>query len=771
MSKKMKTLLLAFCLVTAVGFTACSLGKENSSGGNNSSISTNSSEGGGSSPIENTDCTVTKPDTNGIVFTGADKVAYGEDYSFTISFASGYEAGEAFSVKANGIEVVYSDEASAYVVENVTETLVIVVEGVREKSYAVTFACAEYADAILNTADTYKATTNEYTFSISLGEVYTQCKASIEVYYSVGDGEETLLTAKDGIYSVENPQADITITVKNVSLNKYKVEFVANGEVKYTVSEVIVNEWVSEEQLAAAETAVKESWTGEFWGWDIAEEGNKVTADMQVNAILASPISTVDDFKAMSKEGNYYLANDIDISGDNTIVEFSGIFDGKGKTITSTYGATGDNAKMFTNFEGTVKDLNMNIRAGGYVCNASSIAFAMRDGLIENVTVNLTVSTRDDNSFYGTSSGLVTNFFGGTIKDCVVNMTTPNNSTEKDLWVGAVSYFGEPLEGMVATLSGVTVNVAANAEINLYGKVNDGVTVQPVIENCLVVKEVLGDIILEQGIGGATLSTEGVPAGYEKVYTKNGFAQGDFADFDLWLYKEVKFQIKVTPWILLSGWSIYNASCSWLPVTMTRTSDGWTVNVNAACDGAASNPYTFTSAADNLKTVLTAWYSDKGEAIVYITEIRGTADENATPPPEAEKWETKVLDSALNGGTASNESVPDGYESVTALDIAGNPFSTADVSSYSEIRFGIYGTGDNMAFDANWSTQCNAGMWHYITLVKQTDGTWTATFDRTAQGSEVATLTGLTGNTLTEILDWQGTSANGFLSTEIRGIV
>ena len=149
---------------------------------------------------------VTKTETVGVTYNGADTVVFGENYSFTVSFADGYKAGENFAVSVNG-KTVTANEQGAYVVENVKSGLVIVADGVEEVQYTATFT-SDYADAIKNQQEGFKYEAENYTFKISLSGKYTQSADKIAVYYKVEGSTEEIAVAPDaeGVYTIAIPK-------------------------------------------------------------------------------------------------------------------------------------------------------------------------------------------------------------------------------------------------------------------------------------------------------------------------------------------------------------------------------------------------------------------------------------------------------------------------------------------------------------------------------------------------------------------------------------
>ncbi len=79
---------------------------------------------------------VTLPEGEGYVVSAAEgfasPVTEGGSYSFTVTIAEGYEAGENFAVKANGVPLTALD--GSYTIENITADQTVTVEGVAEKA-------------------------------------------------------------------------------------------------------------------------------------------------------------------------------------------------------------------------------------------------------------------------------------------------------------------------------------------------------------------------------------------------------------------------------------------------------------------------------------------------------------------------------------------------------------------------------------------------------------------------------------------------------------
>ncbi len=146
----------------------------------------------------------------------------------------------------------------------------------------------------------------------------------------------------------------------------------------------------------------------------------------------ATPISTLDELKAINKNGNYYLANDIEIKntfGADTfgclgVSSFSGVLDGNGHKVYSKTIAKGLNAYgLFENFDGIIKNLNASFSFCNYQYNPGGLVRNMNGGLIENVNIDTYVF----DAINDTAGGIVHTLKNGTIRNCEVNIVcTPD---------------------------------------------------------------------------------------------------------------------------------------------------------------------------------------------------------------------------------------------------------------------------------------------------------------------------------------------------------
>lgn len=140
---------------------------------------------------------VTEPTAVGVIFEGAAKVEKGKAYSFTIECAENYD--DNFTVTVNG-EAVTATEG-VYTVENAQEALVIVVEGVQLKTFAVT---VEGDNVTYNGSETVTYG-DDLEFTITVADGYAGAAVMV--------GETMLTPDADGNYIIENVQEDLTISV------------------------------------------------------------------------------------------------------------------------------------------------------------------------------------------------------------------------------------------------------------------------------------------------------------------------------------------------------------------------------------------------------------------------------------------------------------------------------------------------------------------------------------------------------------------------------
>ena len=143
--------------------------------------------------------TVTKPEAEGITFTGADNVREGKPYTFSIKADQAYDV-SGMVVKVNGEEITGTD--GSYTLPSVSDDLTISVEGIAAK--AIYHVTAPAAGKFTFTGGETVYGGDDYTFTVQANTGYT---ATVKV-----NGED--LTGSNGSYTVVAVSEDLVITVE-----------------------------------------------------------------------------------------------------------------------------------------------------------------------------------------------------------------------------------------------------------------------------------------------------------------------------------------------------------------------------------------------------------------------------------------------------------------------------------------------------------------------------------------------------------------------------
>jgi hypothetical protein len=152
--------------------------------------------------------TVTLSAGEGYTLSGETSVQYGENYSFAFALTEGYEGGV---VKVNGEEVTLID--GTYTIENVTANIVIAVENVVLKSYAVTLPSG-LGYTVSGAAVVQHGKT--YTFTVVIAEGYEKSSAFVVTVNGVA-----VEVGADGIVNVETVTGEIIVAVDGVVNSSY----------------------------------------------------------------------------------------------------------------------------------------------------------------------------------------------------------------------------------------------------------------------------------------------------------------------------------------------------------------------------------------------------------------------------------------------------------------------------------------------------------------------------------------------------------------------
>ena len=659
---------------------------------------------------------VTKSETLGVTYEGADTVVFGENYTFKVNFTDGYKAGENFAVSINGKAITATADGE-YVVENVKSGLVITVEGVEEVQYTATFTSA-YADAVKNEQEGFKHEAESYTFKIELSGKYTQCADAIEVVYKVeGSDEEIAVTPdSDGIYAIANPKANITIIVKNVELNQYAVTFMRNAVVKYETMGT-AGQALTEDQLNEALAALVGE-NEEFVAWR-----EDVTAEIMDKTTFSVVTKAKDAFGELI-EGNP-LAD--------------------GDTVTGEYSAAGYEAVYVkANFaKGPFAEIDLS--------EYETVKFAFKHTkswvLFSGWSYYLdTRNTWIDVTMERTLSG-----------DWTVTLEAPVNHN---------------YDGGMEVLNPYTVTLTGNTLAEIFATwENETQSADLYVTELRGEKSAFTKVVGSVMSGTTAAENETAPAGFKTV-SERTIADADkgsvFADVDVSTYKELRFAFKSNSWMLFGSWAKYvHKPDTWVTVQLVNNFDNsWTVTV-------AGTSYTLTYSGTTLKEILKDWYNDGGKTF-YVTELIGVQGEL----PKAEPYGVEIVEQALAGSTKVEEMLlPNGFEYAYeyASIPAGTAFADVDISGYSEVKFNMWLDKGYICI-VGWGAYAeNAGWgkkWVPITLTNN-GSNWTVTIEALIAGAGTNPYSyTVSGTKLSEVLgtwfDFVG-NASVYI-TEIRGV-
>ncbi len=172
--------------------------------------------------VEKNSYAVTPPTAHdAYTFNGAVSVLHGEEYNFTLSINTGYDA-SGVVVKVNGAPITATE--GTYTVTNVTGALEITVEGLNVASYDVTLPTNGVGYTVDGAATVQHGAT--YTFTVTLDEAYNKSDITVKA-------NGIIVEAVSGSYSVASVTEALTITVEGVLENSYTVSVPTSAQ--YTV--------------------------------------------------------------------------------------------------------------------------------------------------------------------------------------------------------------------------------------------------------------------------------------------------------------------------------------------------------------------------------------------------------------------------------------------------------------------------------------------------------------------------------------------------------
>ena len=346
--------------------------------------------------------------------------------------------------------------------------------------------------------------------------------------YAVAQGE--IVAAYSGEKEAFGPAAESAALAVTA-------EKMASGEIAYLLNQAIGSTTYYQQIGADAVPTLTASDAGIVYKW---EDG------YFANVEKATPIKTAAEFAAMTPDGAYYLANDITLTAtwnggkevtttwaDN--VPFTGYFDGKGYTVTTT-------APLFASFSGTAKNLTVvgDIADAKDYVSGGVARWTNGNALFLNVTnkANITGSSSTGGILgYGaTGSNVVaincvnygnmdvTSQVGGIfgyIQDntaTIINCVNYGNLNTTNYGAGIIGRFGRDAadynKGSLVTIQGCINNgqvVAAKSQVGgMVGYLVGGAKISDCVNN--------GEIVNKAGAAGGIL---GLPKATAKAVIVN----------------------------------------------------------------------------------------------------------------------------------------------------------------------------------------------------------------------------------------------------------
>ena len=687
---------------------------------------------------------VTKSLCTGVNFVGEEKATVGSDYKFKVGFEEGYTAADDFEVLVNGVAVT-ADSEGYYIVSAVKKGFVIEVKGVKTLTYKATYiAEGVAADAIDKTKEEIAYGNEKYTISFTVSDKYGNSKEGVKVFVKVGDGEEQEVLPVDGAYVIDNPKADITVIVKGLKINTYKVNFVVNGDVFYCLDKVEHGTAVTEEMLKDAADELAAQGLYEVVGWgevpatvtEYTYIEPKVTGKLVVDSYAWSGVgcpaglgtfTTCDEtapegFETVSKK-------------DSDFPTREGFYDGK-RFMNAQLSHIDISAFSMVSFA---------VKSNGIFAVPTSMSDEIQQGFEGWVVVTL---TQNAGSWH-------------------INIKNGDTVIGDFNYTGSLGDYSPSLCAFLwhCTSKGFTVIEPAEGNFVVYSTEVRGV----------IDADKVGESVVRKIITDATETADTV-LGFEKAYHYKaqgtpvaGTAYASVADTDITAYNHLEFYVKVTgSWILFDGWSHYfEANRQWVKVEANKTAaQEWKVSFNGKS--------TTRSNVTTLNQLLTFEMDTRDSSIegasvtdcvpseITITEIRGKKG-LAPAEPQGTLISDNVYGNTSDASIAvvkTNEVAPAGFVNVYSYKSApkaankeefihGMYFSRADITEYSTVSFAMK-TNCKYQLDNPARVLLGNG-WIIFKLDQAQDGTWTLTLTN-EKGEVVHSADKLTGTNVFEIL-------------------
>ena len=228
---------------------------------------------------------------DGFAISGLTKVAYGENYTFTVEKSVGYE-NSTLTVKANGAALTVGEDGKTYTVENVTAALEITVEGAVRNTYAVTLPESVAFTVTGNNTVTHG---ENYSFVLVISDKYDSANLAVKA------NGMALTVGEDGkTYTVENVTAALEITVEGIDIKKYNVTlaegagFTLNGATtvehgaNYTFTLTVSEGYTDSTPVVKANGVVLLAVDGKYTVENVTEDINVTVENVNINTYSVS---------------------------------------------------------------------------------------------------------------------------------------------------------------------------------------------------------------------------------------------------------------------------------------------------------------------------------------------------------------------------------------------------------------------------------------------------------------------------------------------------
>ncbi len=166
-----------------------------------------------------------------IIAKDGEYIDYGDTCTFSVEVMEQFDATN-MKVYANDT-LLLPDHQGEYHIQNVQQQLTIRVEGVVPYNYYTVYLPTDHVGyTITSLTDTIVQEGKSYQFRISLSDAYSMSNVLVQA-------NQTVIEANNGVYTIENIQEDVYLTISNIKKNKYTVSFSSSDYTVATTQKVV----------------------------------------------------------------------------------------------------------------------------------------------------------------------------------------------------------------------------------------------------------------------------------------------------------------------------------------------------------------------------------------------------------------------------------------------------------------------------------------------------------------------------------------------------